>query len=282
MVITQDMIADKVTPVKWHGGYFSMVCPFHDDREPSLLVYRDGGYCMGCRRSYSLNAIWYKIKRRTSYRNNAEPEKRGALNWALAPEAEELAEEAHAILESYPAQMTYIRQRGIERRLEPNRLGWWDGFYTFPGYKENFEFQGLIIRASPEIQAFSGIRYLTPPGQEPFLYVPDWRKVKSDSRVFVTFGIIDALCIADLGFAVCSPSNGQTDDGRLLDTIRREIVVVPDKNAEEVETAYRLMANLGWRGRVLRLDYPDGMKDPADMHKTQFTRARLLSQLGNV
>lgn len=272
--VTQQMVADRVGKVRWHGRYFSMICPFHDDREPSLLVYRDGAYCMGCRKSYSLQQLWYKLSRRTRIRVADDSDYSAAIDWDRWPEPEELAEEAHSLLLDYSSQGKYLADRGISSRIDSNRLGWWDGYYTFPGYNQDWSFAGLVLRAGPETQRETGNRYLTPPGQPPFLYVTDWNRVERQSAVFVCFGVIDALVVATLGFASVSPSNGQTADYHLFESIRKRLVVVPDKG--EVETAQNLIAELGWRGELLLLPYDDTTKDPADyIHQPSILTAHL-------
>lgn len=276
--ITQEQIADLVGRVHWHGKYFAMICPFHDDREPSLLVYRDGAYCLGCRKNFTLRNLYYRLKRRRTIRV-ADRDLGPNLRWNRLPPADELAEEAHALLIEHPGQDAYIRQRGIASRIEPNRIGWWNGYYTFPGYDEHFDFSGLILRANAETQKHTGNRYLTPPHQEPFLYVTDWNRVARASVVFITFGIIDALVVADLGFASASPSNGQTPNSELFTALRKPLVIIPDRKAEEVDTANRLIADLGWRGQLLILPYEDGTEDPADFAKSPNLRNTLTAQL---
>jgi len=48
-----------------------------------------------------------------------------------------------------------------------------------------------------------------------------------------------------------------------LDEYRKQIIILPDKGEED--TARKLASRLGWRGKVLVLDYPDGCKDPNDL-----------------
>lgn len=266
-VVTQEAIAERVAPVRWHGGYFSMRCPFHDDREPSLLVYKDGAFCMGCRRAYSLKDLVFKLDRRTTYKNIEPQDGRKTLKWRRLPPPNEWAEEAHSLLTDYPNMGGYLKQRGIDSRIEINRIGWWEGYFTFPGYDIDYEYVGLVVRASPEVHVATKERYLTPPHQEPFLYVPDWNRIAREDYVFVTFGIFDALYLATLGFPVCSPSNGQTADGTLFDDIRKRLIIIPDDKDEEVETAHRLIASLGWRGEYLKLPYTNELTDPADFIK---------------
>jgi hypothetical protein len=49
----------------------------------------------------------------------------------------------------------------------------------------------------------------------------------------------------------------------LLDRFRRHIYVIPDgQPPEEMDKARKVVYSLGWRGKLLALDYPDGVKDP--------------------
>ena len=84
--------------------------------------------------------------------------------------------------------------------------------------------------------------------------------------MYVTFGPIDAISLWTLGLASASPSSGKdnVDPAWFADT-HKKIIVVPDK--EEYDTGYELACQLSWRGDVLKLDYPPGMKDPNDFLK---------------
>jgi hypothetical protein len=49
-----------------------------------------------------------------------------------------------------------------------------------------------------------------------------------------------------------------------FDEVRKPIIFFPDAGEETEATNY--YRQLGWRGRVARVDWPDGCKDPNDLH----------------
>jgi hypothetical protein len=64
-----------------------------------------------------------------------------------------------------------------------------------------------------------------------------------------------------------------------LDLWRKPIVIIPDADGKDHEHAYKLAAELGWRGKVLSLPYDDEVKDPADYAKEGVDRKEELSKL---
>jgi len=268
-----DEIAERMENVRWHGRYFSAKCVFHDDKEPSLMVFEDGAYCMGCQRRVSLEGLWEKIHGRRW----KTPEKFDFFAWDNLPEPEELAYEAHLILTHYPQQGKYLTQRGVQSRIEVNELGWIMGWYTLPIFDRRHVFEGVVLRAGPVIQNHNGQRYRTPPGQRELLYCPDWPQVFRMGYAYVVFGMLDALVLATLSLPVVTGTQGQRLSPQLLDELRMPLYVVPDLNEEE--QARCLVSNLGWRGNYSPLTYPHGLKDPADFALRPDTTRNLLAQL---
>jgi hypothetical protein len=60
-----------------------------------------------------------------------------------------------------------------------------------------------------------------------------------------------------------STTTGKRLNPQALDNIRKRIIIIPD-NGEEKE-AQVIASKLGWRGHVLRLQYPVGCKDINDL-----------------
>lgn len=272
--ISLEEIADHMDRVTWHGRYFAAKCVYHDDREPSMLVFEDGAYCLGCQRRVSLEILWNKV--RGKYKLAPDPVIVSA--WTnMGDDLSQVVYEAHNVLLQYPAQATYLKVRGVSERIEPNTLGWYMGWYTFPVFDRGFELRGLVLRSSPELEKSSGTRYLCPPNQSPQIYCPDWHKVDSLRYLYVVYGIIDALALACLGFPVVTCTKGQNFHADLLKEFRTKIIIVPDRGEEK--SARILASNLGWRGSVLYLDYPDKCKDPANFMATRKLQDNLLRQL---
>lgn len=267
--IDQRGLADVCSRVKWHGRYFSCSCPFHDDNEPSLMVYEDGAFCMGqCQRQFSLYQVWAKVKNHRTFDVSSSTSSTRLINWRKLPPLEQVASDANEILLRYPSQRHYLLQRKLQDRIEPQHLGWWAGWITIPIFNSLYEFEGLIFRATPSIEQETNVRYMIPPEQEPMLYVPDWHRVLSAKKatrpIFVVFGIFDALALTELGLPVVTFTQGQKrsfSGADLLSVWRTRLIILPDKGEEQ--TAALLAAKLDWRGKVVELEYPEGIKDPA-------------------
>lgn len=256
---TLEALSTKLQRVNWHGRYFSALCPFHQDTEPSLLVFADGAFCLGCNRRATLEQL---AKLRTNASFSRFPEQSSVLDWTNMPPAEEIAFDAAQMLRVFVDQAKYLIDRGLTRdRLEMAQVGWYMGWYTFPLFAQNGDFRGLVLRSSPAIQNQTGLRYITPPGQAPLLYVPDWARLQRAKEVVVVYGIIDALYLAELGVPVVTGSLGKRIPSQLLQAVQRPMVVLPDLGEES--QAQQLAASLGWFGKGVRqLSYPVGVKDP--------------------
>jgi hypothetical protein len=111
------------------------------------------------------------------------------------------------------------------------------------------------------------------------MYVPDWRLLKSASRVVVCYGMMDSLVLSSLRFPVCTTTGGSKSfDPAWLDDWRKPVVIIPDKEGDE-KAASDLAAALGWRASILRLPYDDEVHDPADFAKDTVRRKGELAKL---
>jgi len=180
-------------------------------------------------------------------------------------ELEQYINEAHSLLMQYDGTLGwYLKQRGVHNRIQPQYLGYMNGWYTIPVYDDKKSFLGAVARACPHVQESSGKRFDIPQGQKALVYVPDWSLVHVSDYLVVVYGIIDALALCELRIPVCTPTAGKLSmHAGMLDWCRKRIIVVPDKGEED--TALTLIRRLGWRGIALKLAYPDGAKDPADL-----------------
>jgi hypothetical protein len=87
--------------------------------------------------------------------------------------------------------------------------------------------------------------------------------VNDSDEVYLTFGTIDALSIYQLGKPAISTTSGKRVHPQWFDKIRKRIKVFPDFGEEQ--EAKKLVSGLGWRGEVVKYQYPFGMKDPNDL-----------------
>lgn len=264
---TQDTLFDKLDGARWHGRYFLAKCPFHDDSKPSLLVFPDGAICLGCHRRATLEQVYHRVQnsRREEPKDSGIP-RLDLVHWRNMPPLDELAEEAHAFLVDYPEQQDYLRRRGVTEVIDDCTLGWWMGWYTLPVYDEHRIIQGIVLRASPDMEAKTGVRFLVPPGQPPLLYVPDWGLVRRAERAHIVYGMFDALTLRKLRLPVMTVTHGnERTHPAHYERFRIPLEVTPDKNEEQ--EARLLVSGLGWRGKLRLLDYPPGAKDPNDFSR---------------
>jgi len=260
------------------GKYIVAPCPFHSDTSPSLLVFKDGWFhCLaaGCARSGTWQTLWNKVKgqpiqvmaeKRVHY---GTP--RSFLN---GDNREDFAYQAHLDLVHFPTFQWYLEMRGLTDTIDIAQIGYHRGWYTFPVYGPEGEFKSLVFRAAPHVQNATGYRYWS--DYKPTMYVPDWHLLDHCGYIVVVFGILDALTLNRLRRPVVTPTHGHVFDVNWLSDYRKPIYVIPDKGEER--KALGLVSNLGWRGRMVYLDFPKGMKDANDFLKAGKEK-ELLSQL---
>jgi DNA primase len=147
--------------------------------------------------------------------------------------------------------------------MQKLKLGWLDDWITFPIYDENGHLIGATARAGETNK--STAKYCNVPDMSPnLLYIPDWKMVKLQDKIYLTFGIIDAVTLTQLGYAGISTTTGKRLDHTSLDFLRKRIIIIPDRGEER--EAIMLASKLGWRGSVARIDWPDNCKDINDLH----------------
>lgn len=280
--ITFDAIRELLPGARSYSNYVSGLCPFHDDKKPSLLVYRDGYFtCLGCGVFGNYEKLYRKLKGHDFSRAIA-PEKEFSAPRLPTDlrEQENLVEMAHDSLLQFEQLRWYLENRGVTGRIEACRLGWYRGWYTIPIYSHYGEYQGVVLRAGGEIQKVSGLRFIQPHGQKPLMYCPDWVLLERAPAIALVFGMFDALVLSDMRFAVVTPIGGQLHfNPEWLAPFRKPVVIIPDKGEEE--SANKLANKLGWRSKVLRLQYPENIKDPAGFAETRQLRL-LQAQIGGL
>ena len=264
-----DYFLSALPQARNYGKYVAGLCPYHEDKKPSLLVYEDGWFgCLACGKKGSHEQLqrklqgWddhYTFRTETSWRGPRDlPSNYLELN--------EFCQAAHFTLLDFPQLQWYLQVRGVEERIEPNMIGWHEGWYVIPAYSDEGVFLGAVLLADSKIEAGTGLRYIIPPGQSAKMFVPDWRLWKKAEAVAIVFGIFDALALAALRIPVATTTGNKfTFRPEWLDDVRKKIVVIPDRGEEKEGMA--LVSRLGWRGEVFCLPYDDDTKDPADYLK---------------
>lgn len=277
MAVTYEDLRSECAQVTLYDRYFTALCPFHHDTAPSLLVFKDGWFrCLGsCGRNGTWLTLWNKLKGQPV---QVMPER--LTRWGTpgipANDLESVCYQAHIDLLSFPSLGWYLEMRGIDNRIETNELGFWNGWYTIPVHDDEGNFITGVFRSAPHVQEATGLRYWC--RHQPVMYAPDWRLYANSDVCYVVFGMVDALVLASLRLAVVTTTGGSNAfNTEWLDDYRHKVVIVPDRGEEP--SASKVAKNLGWRGQVLRLPYPDGYKDPADFAargKSENLRAMLM------
>ena len=262
--VTYESIIKQLSGVKEYSTYASALCPMHEDTSPSLMVYRDGWCrCLACGWGGSLVQLQQALTGWVAP-TNVKPAPTVHYLPTELNELEGLCMGAHNLLLQYPNPLQeYLQRRGVHNRIVPQHLGYYDGWYSIPCYDRDNNFEGVVMRASPHVQETTGARFNIPKGQPALLYVPDWKQSLLADYFCVVFGMVDALALCELGIPVGTSTSGKdSTNAEMLEWCRKPIVVIPDKGEEQ--TGRKLVSKLGWRGRLLLLDYPEKMKDPAD------------------
>ena len=258
-------VIKELAGVVEHGKYVAALCPFHPDHTQSLLAFRDGYFkCLACGEHGSLS----KLKKQLSGWDAPTHIEPSRPTVHLLPtdlyELEELCKTAHQfLLQMSDPLALYLKERMLEKRIIPQQLGYVSGWYTIPVYSAQHQLLGAVARASRHIQDTTGARFNIPTGQQAMVYVPDYELIERNDYICVVYGMMDSLSLCELGIPSCTPTSGKdslhADD---LDRYRKRVIIIPDKGEES--TAIKLRDSLGWRGTLLKLDYPVG-KDVNDL-----------------
>lgn len=274
----------KFSDAQDKGKYIVASCPFHQDNSPSLLIFKDGFFhCLAanCSRSGTWATLWKKlqgqsvhvqVESRIHYRSPASmlEEDFGSR--------EEGAYRAYLSLAQFATFQYYLEMRGLADAIDIHEIGYHRGWYLFPVVDKEYKFQNVIFRAAPHVQyALDGVRYWA--DGKPSMYVPDWHLLSKGDYIVLVFGIMDALTLNKFRYPVVTPTHGYTFHAEWLSDYRKPIYVIPDKGEER--SALKLMGDLGWRGKMVTLDYPTGIKDANDFLKEGRER-ELLAQLEQV
>lgn len=254
-----------------YGRYIAIICPFHADNTPSCLVYKDRYKCTACgangwtsellqpdrKVNYNIGSVHIhevdekeRIKSpfprweyqfgnlrntlKTAYRNNSK---------------------------NFPLNSKYLIDRGISlESLEKCKIGRLDHWFTFPIWHRDGSLAGAVARYNGK----STLRYVIPFNQDPnLLYIPNWDLIKEKKVIFVVFGIIDAVSVAQCGYASITTTSGKRVRPEWFHEFRKILIFIPDKK-EELEAKLAL-TGLDWRGKMAVPDYQENEKDCNDL-----------------
>jgi len=241
------------------GGTLLTICPFHEDRTPSLAVYADQHYyCFGCQAHGPLRDLLAAAES-PSHVVLVAPDR--SASWFDRPkwnrDGEKLTayvERSHIAMVSQLHVQWYPEQRRLESAIGVAGLGWDLGWLIVPVTDRTHDVVGVVGRAYPHVASKTGMRYDLPRGQGPLQYVPNWEMWNEAEMHYIVFGVLDAISMAVAGIAAASPTAGKGSfDPRWLDHEDQEVVVIPDRH--EDRDAFDLAGRLDWRGQVRLLQY---------------------------
>jgi len=262
-MVTISQVLTKLTRVREYERYYSSLCPYHDDSKPSFLLYKTGWWrCLGCGRTGDLYSLHRHLTGWSSKSFTIRSEVAEFHVPRLKNVGEDFVLDCHETLLTFSQSLAwYLRMRGLEEQIIPQKIGWYNGWYTFPVYGYDGEYKGFIMRSGRHIQEATGLRYVIK--STGGLYVPDWYLALKSDYIVVTFGILDAISLSKLRIPACSSVHGKTLNADELDWARKPIVFLPDRDEEDA--ARNIYRQLGWRGRIAKIDYGDECKDPNDL-----------------
>lgn len=275
-----DAVAEKLD-CRQYDNYLAAVCVFHRDSSPSLMVHEDTFKCLACGQ---YGTTKYLLK----YLNGNEiihqptveeefPVSNPFYRWLKKNTIQSVMRDAWKTLNSFPYMGTYlVDERNIDAETRKSLgIGWKDGYYTFPIMDMSNRVVGGFVRCPPGASR----RYFVPKGHDPnLLYIPKPRWVRDQPAIFMTFGAIDSISIMQMGYGAMSTTDGKQVDPASLAAFRKPIIVLPDEGEER--EAFKLIKNLGWRGHVRSLCYPEGCKDVNDyFRRDRYTLQQELEEI---
>ena len=271
-----EVLMDLLQNAHRYENYIHSICPFHDDTRASFFVYADKYRCAACGRWGETKDLVEKLDKTHFYPKQQEQlySRNPFSKWLKGHILPEILMAANSNLPIH-----YLKDRRIDADVQSNlHLGLLDGWITFPIVNPLGKIIGAVARAGEG--NLSKSKYVLPFQQDPnLLYVPSWKRCNMKDTIYLTFGILDAVTLYAAGYASMSTTTGKRISPSVFDYIRKRIIIVPDSN-EEFE-AHRLASKLGWRGKVLLLQYPDGCKDINDIPwKKHYTLEQLKELIG--
>jgi hypothetical protein len=264
MKISLDEVSEHLDGYHQYANYGMALCPFHNDNNPSLMVWDRGFKCLSCGEHGSLNFLYEKVSGRIVIKEKVyNPSAKIWDKWlGIFYSIPNIAKVAHNNLLNTPDLAHYLITRKIDSQIRNGMFGYLDGWYTFPVRDEFGQVQGIVARASPTIQTVN-VRYSVSPTCPIKLYIPDWKAIKNAEEIYVVFGTLDAWSMTMAGYPCVTGLSGQGLNSEHL-TMRKKHWILPDWG--EWQSGLNLQYDMGWRATNIMLDYPDGCKDLNEVH----------------
>lgn len=245
-----------------YGRYVMISCPNpkHSDHNPSCQVYEDRFRCLSCGYSGSTQSL-LTTEHRSSFVSKRSKSFRNPFSvWLRHETLGQALKTAYELNKGCPSY--YLKRRGIEPKDQIKLgIGTRDLWHTFPIRNSSGKVVGATARAGDTNT--SPVRYVCPFGQDnSLLYIPDWSL--EANKLYLTFGILDAVSLALLGLFAASTTTGKTYNASSLEWYKGNIIIIPDEG--EQMAAHKLALSLGLRAKVMCPDYPVGTKDINDLY----------------
>ena len=259
----QKQLADKLERVTWAGHYFYCLCPFHPDNSPSFLVYPDYCICKSCDKQGSLEWLNSQLSG-TSLTPSKARKSKLLPKWKkweqLHGGMDEVAIKAHQnVLQGSNG---YFKKRKINQFSEQGKFGFLDRWALFPVLDRNNQVIDIVVRAIKQKNVHYVIRPYSEQEMRP-LYVPNWGRVLENKYIYIVFGLITAWSLEAIGEPVVTGITGKAIKPELLDEFQKKLIVIPDYNEEK--DGAKLVSNLGWRGKLKLIDWPNSCDDLDDV-----------------
>lgn len=272
-----DSLCEKLNGHRY-GDYFSSLCPFHDDHNPSFFVHQDRFHCASCGKSGTLEYLNKYLNGRTI---KITPNSSVVLpSWRRWEQEygclEEIAYHAHGAIKRFPEWMWYFKDRKIDQFFEQGLFGYLDGWALFPVLNPRHKVENIVVRHTKK----SGTRYAIKKleEQKQLLYCPNWSRVQNSDYVYVCYGIVDAWAFEAIEKPCVTGITGKSLNADLLRPLKKDsYLIVPDE-WEERDAMY-LANSLGWRGKKINVWYPEGTKDPDEI-RVKFGNNILMQAIG--
>ena len=256
-------LANKLENVSHHGHYFSCSCPFHSDSRPSMMVWPDYFRCYGCDVQGNLEYLEHNLLGIPTSRPKSSI-KAILPKWKSWEERyggiEKIAIKAHQnVLDGNDM---YFKKRKIDQFITQGRFGILDRWALFPVLDSDGNVIDIVVRSIKQKNVKYVIRPYSESESRP-LYVPNWERCLKSQHIFLVYGIVTAWALEAINLPVITGITGKSVNPNLLDGFQKPIFVLPDYH-EEFD-GVKLVTNLGWRGKLCLVDYPDNCEDLDDV-----------------
>lgn len=250
-----------------YSNYFSTWCIWEEHQSPALLVFDDGRFnCLSCHKTGNLEYLERCIGRSgkiISQQYSKQHSKQPVVlpKWKRWSDSfgtlQGIADFAHRNLLAYSENQWYFKKRKIDQFIAQGYFGMLEQWAVFPVLDQYKKVVDIVVR---NVRGNSTAKYVLSPNQERKLYVPNWERVLKSDTVYITYGLIDAWAFESIGYPCVTGVTGKSLQSCLLKPLNKHWIIVPDKG-EEYE-ARKLKNELGWKGEILLINFPSGVKDP--------------------